>query len=194
VVSVDRSAVLRVCDEHDFSAYLRDADQAWHSGVFTDAATNPLLALADLRALGGPDAGGGPDVRVLVGADGQVRSSPFGLPIGRIDTPLVDLRRRWRELDLRRGVPGGVDLGEVLDEDDRADAVRERPWLGRYAFAAALVRHFRAVGSRSGTTSRLDAASARPADSPRVTVATAQGELVVDRSHRELWQEPVTFS
>ena len=138
--------ILRVCDEHDFSAYLRDADDAWRTGDFTEVVTEPEWAVADLRALGGPDLRGGPDARLLVGADGQVRTAPFGLPIGTPASSLEALRARWQELDRRAGLIGGAELGAVLDERDRVEALRERPWLARYAVASSMLRRARRVG------------------------------------------------
>jgi hypothetical protein len=151
--------VLRVADDEDFSAYLRDADAARLDGRFAPHLTNPRVLVADLAALGGPAERSGPRDRLLVRPDGTISTSPTGGAIGRLGESTADLDRTWREHVSCSVAPCPVCLSAAVPERDRADALRERPWLARYLTAIealrAAGRDGRTVGRVSGFGGRI---------------------------------------
>jgi len=151
--------VLRVADDEDFSAYLRDADSARLDGRFAPHLTNPRVLVADLAALGGPAERSGPRDRLLVRPDGTISTSPTGGAIGRLGESTADLDRTWREHVSCSVAPCPVCLSAAVPERDRADALRERPWLARYLTAIealrAAGRDGRTVGRVSGFGGRI---------------------------------------
>ncbi len=143
-LSVDGPVMLRGSDDDDFSAFLRDADVAWTAGRFSRAVTSPLTLIADLCGLGGPADSGGPGDRIFVAATGVVSTSPTGRRLGVAGEPWELIQQRWDDLNGASRRPCAVCLAGVLDEQDRADALTERPWLSRYLDAIAVIRTIRA--------------------------------------------------
>ena len=140
---LDVPTALVVMDEHDFSAFLRDADAAWATGVFANHVTHPLAVLANVAALGGNATSSGPGCRLFVGPDGAVSTSPFGAVLGRAEDGPAVMADRWSAAHEVEPVDA-VSLRSVVRESDRLDAVRERAWLGRYFQAASALRTIRA--------------------------------------------------
>lgn len=132
--------VLRVADDEDFSAYLRDADTAWTTGVFARHLTQGQSLVADLAGLGGAADRSGPRDRMLVRPDGTVSTSPTGGVLGRLGTSTDELDRIWRAHVACSVAPCPVCLSGALPERDRVDALRERPWLARYLTAVEALR------------------------------------------------------
>ena len=146
-MSVVGPTLVRVADESDFAAYLRDADKARADGVFPDFMMNPVVQLADVSALGaGPD-GDGPAVRLAVAADGTLSTSTGGAPLGRLALDgMQQLSDTWRARNAGSDAPCAVSLGGVLEESARARELRLRPWLARYLAAANALRSTTARG------------------------------------------------
>ena len=144
--TVTGPTLLRIVDDADFSAFLRDADQAFLEGVFVDHMTNPQTVLADSVGLGDDPSGAGPTNRLFVFPDGSLSISPGGRTLGDIDDPLSLLDTRWREANRASEQPCAVCLSLVLDERDRSDALLERDWLGRYLVVSRAIRVARRRG------------------------------------------------
>lgn len=152
--------VLRVADEHDLSAFLRDADTALTTGRFVDHLLRPDVLVADLAALGADFADAGPDDRVWVGPRGRVSTSPTGAGLGSLRDRRDLLTQRWRDRNGGGTRPCTVALGAALDEQDRSDALADRPWLPRFHIVVRALRGLRAAGLHpvavSGFGRRLD--------------------------------------
>ncbi|MDX3854076.1 daptide biosynthesis RiPP recognition protein [Streptomyces sp. AK02-01A] len=131
-LSVLGPTLIRIAEEADFQAYLDDAEQALARGEFSAFLTHPSVQLGDLGALGGDPEGDGPGLRLYVAADGTVRVSPGGAPLGPVGTSPAGLHRAWRES------PGA--LGALPDAASRTERLTARPWLGRYLAAVGAVR------------------------------------------------------
>ncbi|WP_420124078.1 daptide biosynthesis RiPP recognition protein [Nakamurella sp.] len=124
--------VLRITDDEDFSAFLRDADRSRAGGPFPAHLTDRRVLLADLAGLGAPAERSGPADRLLIRPDGTVSTSPTGGRLGRVGDDPADLERQWRGHLAGSRRPCPVCLSGVLAERDRVDALAERPWLGDY--------------------------------------------------------------
>lgn len=144
--TITTPTVLRIVDEADFSAFLRDADRAFFEGVFVEHMTNPQVVLADSVGLGDDPSGAGPTNRLFVFPDGSLSISPAGRVLGDIDDPLSLLDTRWRTGNRESERPCAVCLSRVIDERDRTDALNERDWLPRYLVVARAVRLARRHG------------------------------------------------
>lgn len=142
----DGPTVLRVTDDDDFSAYLRDADEAFATGLFAEHVTHPNVLIADLAALGADPAGAGPRHRAFVFPDGTLSTSPTGQVIGVGSDSMDTVDRTWREINARSDVPCAVCLGGVIHERDRSEALLQRPWLARYVAAVRAIRVARVAG------------------------------------------------
>ena len=150
-VTLTTPTALLITDEHDFSAFLRDADEAVERGRFADHLTDPFAVVANLAALGADKDRAGPQRRVFVTADGSVSTSPFGATLGLIGDGPAGLTHRWRD-----GPPDGGDtiaLARVVPDPDRSDAIRERPWLRRYLEVVAVLQVIRSDRLRPGRVS-----------------------------------------
>ena len=186
--------VLRVADDEDFSAYLRDADAARLDGLFAGHLTNRQALVADLAALGGQAERSGPRDRLLIRPDGTISTSPTGGAIGRLGESTADLDRTWREHVSCSVAPCPVCLSAALPERDRADALRERPWLGRYLTAVQAlraadrdghtVRRVSGFGGRISPTLPWSSSVLDPVDAPVI--------LEIDDPARLLVHDPVT--
>lgn len=152
--------VLRIGDEHDLSAFLRDADTALTTGLFADHLLRPDVLVADLASLGADFADAGPDHRLWVGPDGRVSTSPAGADLGDLQDTRALVSDRWRHRNGHGARPCTVGLAAALDERDRADALADRPWLPRFHAVVRSLRGLRAHGLRpvavSGFGRRLD--------------------------------------
>lgn len=146
MLSVDGPTVLRISDDDDFSAYLRDADRAWTQGVFSDAMTSPVAVIADVVALGWPSGPAGPPLRAFVFPDGEVSTSPSGTRLGRLEDGIAEITARWSRINAESLTPCAVSLSAVLLERDRVEALAERPWLSRYLVVADVLRAVRRDG------------------------------------------------
>lgn len=137
---LDLGTVLRIFDGDDFSAYLRDADQAWTDGHFADHVTHPNVIISDMAGLGAAFGRAGPDDRLFVFEDGSISTSPTGRVIGDIDDTLADVRSRWSRLNDLDPFPDAICLDAVVPGSDRVDALRERSWIRRYVTAVDVIR------------------------------------------------------
>ena len=179
---LDAPTAFVLVDEHDFSAFLRDADNAWQTGVFANHVTHPLAVLANIAALGGPRELAGPDHRVYVCAEGSISTSPFGSPLGTAAERPAVVTGRW--IDAHRSDPiDSNSLARVLPVNDRIDAIRERPWLGRYFEAIAVLRAIRGENLAPGRVSGFGGRLAGPgtpdtADAVGTPVLVQVGETV----------------
>lgn len=166
-ISFTVPTALLVTDEHDFSAFLRDADTAVAQGRFAEHLTDPLAVVANVASFGAPLDRAGPDRRIFVTADGSVSTSPFGAALGVADDGPTELLRRWRSGPAEGGDPIG--LARTVPDPDRIEAIRERPWLPRYLEVVAVLQVIRSdrlnPGRVSGFGGRLtggDQAAAGP--------------------------------
>ncbi len=138
---LDTPAILRITDDDDFSAFLRDADVAKATGQFAAHTIHPTTVIADLAALGGGTESAGPSHRLFVFADGAVSTSPTGLPLGTVADSPAELNARWRELNAQSSRPCAICLGRAVGERDRLDALAERPWMDGYVNALRTLRN-----------------------------------------------------
>lgn len=173
--SLDIPTVLAICDDDDFSAYLRDADAAWRRGTFAGYATHPAAVIANLAGLGGSAEAAGPLHRLYVDDDGVARTSPWGRGLGTYDEGIAVLTERWRRWNAASTRPDASCLEAALPEADRTDALAERPYISRYATVLQTIRWARATGRTarqvSGFGGRLSdrapqAAVVDPVDAP----------------------------
>lgn len=155
---LDAPTVLQLRDEDDVSSYLRDADAAWHSGVFAEHMTHPNGVVCNLSGLGGSPRHAGPAHRLFVTVDAVVRTSPTGRDLGRADEPLAALHQRWWQANLASGWPDASCLDRVIPDRDRVEALRERPWIRRYVLA---VGAFRRIRTQSRLPSRVSGFAGR---------------------------------
>lgn len=144
-MSVVGPTLVRVSDDADLDAYLKDADRAVVEGVFPAFLTHPVIQLADLPGLG---AGllGGPSLRLHVRASGEVSTSPSGIPLGDVGTRFADIESAWERINGASSHPCAVCLGDVLDSGTREAGLAQRPWLARYLVAIEAIRNIRARG------------------------------------------------
>lgn len=148
--------VLTMTAAEDVSAFLRDADEAWHTGRFASALHRGTVTVAQLAGLGGGAELAGPDHRLLVEQDGSVRTSSLGPVIGAVQDPRDDLARSWSQRNTASLHPDAASLDLVVDEGDRVQALAERPWLARLLQVAGVLRRFGApVTAVSGIGGRL---------------------------------------
>lgn len=178
--------VLRVGDDHDLSAFLRDADRAMDTGLFADHLLRPDTLVGDLSSLGADFSAAGPDHRLWVAADGQVSTSRSGADLGRIEESPATVTARWRARNDGGTRPCAVGLAKVLDEVERTEALADRPWLSRYHAAVRSMRRLRSRGflpvAASGFGRRLDRRVAAVQPGPVVDDAGAP-LLLVTREH-----------
>ncbi len=160
-ISLDAPTALILLDEHDFSAFLRDCDVAWATGVFANHVTHPLVVMANVAALGASTDRTGPDHRLFVGSDGSVSTSPFGSTLGWAWEDLGTINTGWIAAQ-RDGPSDAVALRKVLQGIDRLDAIAERSWLPRYFEAAAAIRSIRIEGLDPGRVSGFGGRLAGP--------------------------------
>lgn len=143
---LETPTILRITDDDDFSAFLRDADVAKATGRFAAHTIHPRTVIADLAALGGRTERSGPSQRLFVSADGVVSTSPTGAPLGTATDSPAHLVARWHELNAESTRPCTVCLGLAVTERDRVDALAERPWMDRYVRLLGTLRK-RSTGS-----------------------------------------------
>lgn len=136
----DGPTALVIHDDDDFSAYLRDADRAWHSGTFANYITHPQAAIANLSALGGNEQYAGPNHRLYVDDDGIVRTSPSGRGLGLPEEGLPTIDARWQRYNAASSWPDACSLDDALPDADRTAALWERPWMRRYVTVLRAVR------------------------------------------------------
>lgn len=129
---MDAPTVLRVSDDDDFSAFLRDADLAMTTGRFARGVSHPSTMVADVCGLGAPDDGAGPAHRIFIGPSGTVSTSPTGRQLGTAGEPWELIERRWRDANALTRRPCAVCLAGAVNEHDRSEALAERPWLAAY--------------------------------------------------------------
>ena len=129
---IEIPTVLRVSDDDDFSAFLRDADSAMETGRFAPGVSHRLTVIADACGLGADTGSAGPGRRVYIGPSGTVSTSPTGLRLGVAGEPWQLIERRWQEANATSRRPCAVCLAAAVNEPDRVDALSERPWLAAY--------------------------------------------------------------
>ncbi|MFC5952954.1 daptide biosynthesis RiPP recognition protein [Streptomyces pratens] len=147
--------VVRVFDQADFEAFLRDADRAITQGAFPDFLVAPSVLLADPAALSGEfNPADGPALRLYADEHGQVSTTPTGAALGTVEDSLETLAERFTHMR-----PGTAALDTVTAEDTLSEALRDRPFLPRYLAAVAALRSLAARGVTglrvSGFGSRL---------------------------------------
>ncbi len=190
--------VLRVGDDHDLSAFLRDADRAMDTGCFAGHLLRPDTLVGDLSSLGDDFTAAGPDHRLWVAADGRVSTSQSGADLGRIEESPATVTARWRARNDGGTRPCAVGLAKVLDEGERTEALADRPWLARYHATVRAMRRLRARGllpiAASGFGRRLDRRVAAAQPGPVVDDATAPLLLVTRQQGRNRYwvADPVT--
>lgn len=159
--SLDVPTALVISDDDDFSAYLRDADSAWQTGVFAHYVTHDSALIANLACLGGTGTAAGPRNRLYVDNDGIARTSPVGRGLGTPDEGLAALQTRWTRGNAMSLWPDALGLEDAVCDSDRATALAERPWISRYVAALRALRAARATGRTaqavSGFGTRLTA-------------------------------------
>lgn len=139
LIWLEEPTILRIVDDNDFSAFLRDADVAHKTGQFALHAVHPGTAIADLAALGGPFGMSGPDRRAFVSADGSVSTSPAGRILGDASESRMTLQARWSAINTGSDRPCAVCLASISDRD-RTEALAERPWMDSYIAAMTTLR------------------------------------------------------
>ncbi|MET9610531.1 daptide biosynthesis RiPP recognition protein [Streptomyces sp. NPDC006512] len=139
-MSVLGPTLVRVFGTEDFAAFCADADRAFAQGVFPEFLITPSVVIADLAALGAAGQEDGPGLRLYVGPDGSVSTSPGGTPLGTVgETPEV-LATRFEHVNAASEVPCAVSLGAVVPEEARTAALQVRPFLARYLAAVRALR------------------------------------------------------
>ncbi len=139
----DGPTALVIHDDDDFSAYLRDADRAWHSGSFANYVTHPQAVIANLSALGGSEQYAGPNHRLYLDDDGIVRTSPAGRGLGLPEEGLPTIDARWQRHNATSSWPDACSLDDALPDADRTAALWERPWMRRYVNVLRATRQAR---------------------------------------------------
>ncbi|WP_328913220.1 MULTISPECIES: daptide biosynthesis RiPP recognition protein [unclassified Streptomyces] len=129
--------VVRVADGEDAEAFVADAEQALHQGVWSEVLTNPAVQLADVAVLGGRAPQDGRSLRLYVGPDHGVRVGLLGTVLGKADAG-------WEALEDSAPDPSRIPGGRAA-----AEAVRERHWLARYHSALQAVQSLRARGRQN---------------------------------------------
>ena len=142
-LSLIGATLVRVVDRTDLEIFLDDADTARETGQFPEFLTHHLVQLCDVPALGGTSLEDGPGLRLYVDAAGVLSTSPSGLRLGEVGEDLLTLDKEWRNLNGASEEPCAVCLGAAIEEPVRTEAVRARPWLGRYHQAIAGLQHLR---------------------------------------------------
>ncbi|WP_193608069.1 daptide biosynthesis RiPP recognition protein [Nocardioides lijunqiniae] len=145
-LSLIGATLVRVIDETDFETFLEDADRAYVKGDLAEFATHPLVRLCDVTSLGSATPDRGPKLRLYVDASGQISTSPGGAVLGKVGDDLETLEAEWARLNAASDTPCAVALAQVVPEQTRADALRQRPWLAYYHSALAAVRDVRTRG------------------------------------------------
>ncbi|MEU7527270.1 daptide biosynthesis RiPP recognition protein [Saccharothrix sp. NPDC042600] len=126
--------LVRVTSGEDWAAFVEDADLARSEGVFPAFLLDEPVVLGDLCALGGGHRCVAERLgRLHVDAAGRLRPAPGGATVERAAGTV-------------NGVAGReICLAGVVADDVFADAVRARPWLGRYIAVLAVLRRVRRV-------------------------------------------------
>ncbi|AGL13770.1 daptide biosynthesis RiPP recognition protein [Actinoplanes sp. N902-109] len=159
-MSVLGPTLLRITNGDDFAEFLADADTAFTAGTFPEFAITPPVRITDLPALGADPAAGGPALRLYVGPDGAISTSPNGSPLGRVGDSLAELVATWERLNQASTVPCAVSIGAVVPEEVRSAELLSRPFLARYLVALDALRMMTAnevIGVRvSGFGGRLN--------------------------------------
>lgn len=137
---------VRIFGAEDFETFLSDADRARTEGAFQDFLTHPIVRLADLPALGAGPERDGPGLRLYAGPEGELSTSPGGLPLGKAGDDLASLEAEWARINAASGHPCAVCLGKAVPEEQRSAELATRPWLGRYLAAVAGVQDLRLRG------------------------------------------------
>ena len=136
---MDIPTVLRVSDDDDFSAFLRDADLAMQTRRFAPGVSHRSTMIADASGLGADADSAGPDRRVFIGPSGTISTSPTGSGLGTAGEPWQLIEHRWQQVNAGSRRPCAVCLAAAVNESDRTEALAERPWLAAY-LAAIRVR------------------------------------------------------
>jgi len=141
-------AIVRVCSDDDYTAFLDDADIACRSGVFPEHLTHPLVQLGDVCALGSSVPCAAPKLRRLyINELGEVRSAPGGIALGAVTSKDP---QAWsaRANDL---LTTGVDpcLAGVVSGERLRESRSSRPWLARYLWALEARRQLAGRGVRN---------------------------------------------
>ncbi|HEX7373893.1 MAG TPA: hypothetical protein VF277_02900, partial [Steroidobacteraceae bacterium] len=92
---------------------------------------------------------------------GIARTSPVGRGLGAPEEGLAALEARWTRGNEMSMWPDALGLEDAVCDSDRATALAERPWIGRYVLALRALRAARATGRTaqlvSGFGTRLTA-------------------------------------
>ncbi|WP_213456288.1 daptide biosynthesis RiPP recognition protein [Rhizomonospora bruguierae] len=174
-LSLIGATLIRVVDEHDFTAFLNDADTAYTEGSFADFVTHPMVRVCDAAALGAIAADDGPRLRLYVGAEGTISISPAGAPLGELGDDLVTLVAAFDKINGESTRPCAVALAGVVPEASRVAGLKERPWIARYHGAVAAIRGLRAREITDGRDVRVSGFGGRFA--PDLQDAEAQWDL-----------------
>lgn len=129
--------LLRLDEPEDLERLLSHADEAATTGELAPGLLHPLSLLTDVCAVGGIRCAGPRLPRLVVGADGLVRTSRCGPAIGAIGDPLPDLRSEAAEA---RDRGAGCTCRPILWPADALEHLRVRPWIARMLSAASAVK------------------------------------------------------
>lgn len=191
-VSMLAPTFARITDAGDLQAFLDDADEARATGQIPQFLSEPSLLLADECALGRATGGAGPRARLVVRADGSMSTSPAGLALGAVGSSLDQLAAAYDAANAASGHPCAVSLAGVVPDATRADALDERPWLGRYLAGVEATKEIVARGGTgvrvSGFGGRLGRAAEGFAgaddDAPALVLWSDDAAYVVDLASR----------
>ncbi|MFC5827809.1 daptide biosynthesis RiPP recognition protein [Nonomuraea insulae] len=146
------------------------------AGLGSGAGSGSVAGLGSGAGSGsGADLGSdGPRLRLHAGPDGELSTSPTGLPLGKVGDDLTVLTAAWTRINAGSSHPCAVCLGAAVPEETRTAELAARPWLGRYLAALTGIRDLRLRGASdvrvSGFGGRLSTALesvAAPADLAR---------------------------
>lgn len=151
--ALDAPTALIVSDDDDFSAYLRDADEAFGHGRFANHVTHPAAVVANLASLGGRADAAGPQHRMYLDDDGVIRTSPTGCGLGVAQDGVTALQLRWQRSNAGSARPDAAGTADAIDDDDRVTALAERPWIGRYVAILSALRQSRLGGRNARAVS-----------------------------------------
>ena len=145
-LSVFGPTSIRFFSAEDFDAYVQDAESAIEQGRFPHFVLDHNVLLNDAEALWDAALGDGPDLRLHVDAEGTVRLSPSGLPLGTLDDTAVELEESWVRHNRETGWHGAAALGQVVPPERARAAFQERPWLPRYRAVSEALRRLALQG------------------------------------------------
>lgn len=179
--------IVRLASAEGFAAFLSDADAARDGGVFLDQLLSSVLLLdSRSRFVEEP-----PDrlTRVHVTGAGEYRDGADGAILGEVGAD-----REHLEAVVRRSSAGSA-FSRIVSNRTFAEAMRIRPWLGRYLAAIDLMRQrsgdragLRVSGFGGHLLSALDepdaGAAVLDADAPFLVTGPDDETVLIDRASR----------